>query len=232
VKNSNEGEDIVRKPTTFSSAIALGVAGAISAATPSLADPITYTLQFIGTGSLGTSSFTDAQVTLQFVGDTSDITPVPGFGYVNGQDTGTASVSVAGVNGGAFVMFTDTIVVLSNPVADLGPGTVGFLDLSSPTDIVDDTNTAVFADYALGPIGATVGGTLALGDSGASYPIEGGDFSLTGVRYNDPNNFPDSPTFTATVAVPAPPIGRGLPMALAVGSLLLYARLPKRRRGR
>jgi hypothetical protein len=222
MKNSNEGEDIVRKPTTCLSALALGIAGAISAAAPSFADPITYTLQFIGTGSLGSSSFMNVPVTLQFVGDTGNISNVSGF-YVN--ELGTASVSV---NGGAFEILTDPIAVYSNPSADLGPVTVGFTDLNS-VDIIDDQGSA-FTGYALGPTGPIVGGTLILGGA-SDIPTESGDlFNLTGVTYNDPN-FPGSPTF-ATVPVPAPPIGRGLPVALAVSGLLLCARSRKRHRCR
>jgi hypothetical protein len=225
VKNSNEGEDIVRKRTTFLPALVLGIAGAISATAPSLADPITYTMQFIGTGSLGSSSFTDAEVTLQFVGDTANIMNESGF-YVN--DVGTASVSVMGVNGGAFEIFTDPIAVYSNPSADLGTVTVGFTDLNS-VDIVDD-QSAAFTGYALGPTAPIVGGTLFLGGA-VDIPTESGDlFNLTGATYDDPN-FPGSPTF-ATVPVPAPPIGRGLPVALAVSGLLLCARLRKHHRCR
>ena len=121
----------------FLPALVLGIVVAISATSPSLADPITYTLQFIGTGTLGSSLFNNAEVTLQFVGDTDNIINVSGF-YVN--EMGTASVSVMGVNGGALVMFTDPIAVFSNPSADLGPVTVGFTDLNS-VDIVDDQNS-------------------------------------------------------------------------------------------
>ena len=42
----------MRKRSTFLPALALGVAGAISVATPSLADPITYTEQATASGSL------------------------------------------------------------------------------------------------------------------------------------------------------------------------------------
>jgi hypothetical protein len=210
------------KPTMFLPALVLSIGGAISGVTSAVADPITYTLQFIGNGSLGASPFPDSQVTLQFVGDTANIVNTSGF-YEN--SVGTASVSV---NGGAFVMFTDPIEVFSNQNAALGPVTVGFTDLNTGNffDIVDDTNPAL-TGYALGPVGPTVGGTLTLG--GSIYPTQGGDFNLTGVTYGDPN-FPGSPTFTATVAVPAPPMGRGFAVALAVGSLLVCARLRKRQR--
>lgn len=200
----------------FLPALVLGIVVAISATSPSLADPITYTLQFIGTGTLGSSLFNNAEVTLQFVGDTDNIINVSGF-YVN--EMGTASVSVMGVNGGALVMFTDPIAVFSNPSADLGPVTVGFTDLNS-VDIVDD-QTPSFTGYALGPTAPIVGGILTLG--GSIYPTEGGDFNLTGVTYDDPN-FPGSPTFaTVPVPIPEPPIGRAFPNVLAIGIILIVA---------
>jgi len=43
----------MRKPTIFLPVLVLGIAGAISAATPSLAYPITYTETATATGCLG-----------------------------------------------------------------------------------------------------------------------------------------------------------------------------------
>src|SRR4051794_21230970 len=106
----------MRKPTTFVPALAMGVAGAISAAAPSLADPVTYTMEFIATGCIGSSSitqncvaspsFTRADVTVTMVNDTGNIVLdsmlTPPLYEING----TATVSV---NGGAAATFMDTM---------------------------------------------------------------------------------------------------------------------------
>jgi hypothetical protein len=213
VKNVNRDPTSMRKCTIFLPALVLGVGGAMWAATPSLASPITYTETATASGSLDGTSFTNATVTLTFVGDTANITSVSGT-YIN--DVGTATVSVSSVNGGAPVGFTDTIGVYSSPGAVLGSGTVGFADFSVGVDIFDDTSTA-FAGYALGPIGPTVG-TATPGDLGYAFPLAGGSFVLEGLG--------SSATF---YGAPAPLIGRGLPVILAMGGVLLGARFLQRR---
>jgi hypothetical protein len=205
----------MQKPTTFLPALALGVAGAISAAAPALADPITYTMQDTASGSLDGTSFTNATMTLTFVGDTDNITPPPPF-YLN--IPGTVTVSVSGVNGGAPEVFTpDSIAVYSDQNGVLGP-TVAFAD--SNFDIIDDANNSAFSTYTLGPIGPIIGADVAnVGNANYGFGLDGGgSLFVTGVTASDM-------IFTATLTVPAPPIGRGLPVALAVGGLLLCMRL-------
>ena len=46
---------------------------AVGTLVPAYAAPITYTVQTIGTGRLGGSSFSDALVTVTFTGDTDDV---------------------------------------------------------------------------------------------------------------------------------------------------------------
>ena len=102
----------MRKPTMFLPALALGVAGAISAAAPSLAEPITYTMQFIADGCIGSSAitlncsasptFTQADVTLTMVNDIGNI--VFDSTLMLYEINGTATVSV---NGGAAATFMD-----------------------------------------------------------------------------------------------------------------------------
>jgi hypothetical protein len=232
VKNSNEGEDIVRKPTTCLPALALGIAGAISAAAPSFADPVTYTMQFLGTGCLGDAAitancaanptFTQANVTLTMANDTGNIIPpdlISPFYEING----TATVSVSGVNGGAPATFMDTMQFYTD-----SSGLVGFFDafvnvVNGGLDIVDESSNA-FSGYDLTAIGPTTDMAQPGGGAPPNFPgfeLTSGDFFLlTGLGDGTSANA----TFTATVvAVPAPPIGRGLSVALAVGGVLFGA---------
>ena len=95
----------MRKSTMFLPALALGVAGTISAAAPSLAEPITYTMESIGTGCLGPSSvtlnclasptFKQADVTLTMVNDTNNIMFDSTFNQR--EISGTVTLSISGV---------------------------------------------------------------------------------------------------------------------------------------
>jgi hypothetical protein len=219
----------MRKSTKFLPALSLGVAGAISAAAPALAAPITYTMQDTASGSLDGTSFTNSTLTLTFVGDTDNIDASMAPFYVNSPDlivTGTTvTVSVSGVNGGAPVMFTpDSISVYSDQNGVLGP-TVAFED--SNFDIIDDVNNSAFSTYTLGPIGPIIGADNAtVGNANYGFALEGGGLLfVTGATASD-----ISFTATGPTAVPAPPIGRGLALAV-VGTLLLRMRLSKRRSG-
>lgn len=206
----------MRKATTFLPALALAVAGAISMAAPSLAFPITYTEEATASGSLGATAFTNGIVTLTMNNNTTNIMNVSGVYEING----TATLNVAAVIGGVPEMlnaqFTDTIQVFSAPNAALGNGTVGFSDPHVGFDILDDTSVA-FKNYTLLVIGPTPG-TATLG--GGTFPTNSGNFVLTSVA---------GPIATFTAAVPAPPIGRGLPVAV-LAVLLLGTKLSKRRR--
>jgi hypothetical protein len=213
----------MRKATTFLPALALGIAGVTSGAASSFAGPITYTEQAVATGTLNGASFTMATVTLTMMNDTTNII---GLGSGLFEINGTATVSVAG---GTPISFAHVMQVFSAQQAVLGP-TVGFFDTQANSpfglDVLDDTNSA-FATYALGPVGPIVG-TAALGNPvGFLFPLAGGgSFSLSGVGTGVGDA---TATFTAIVtAVPAPPIGRGLPVALA----LLFGALLQRRRRR
>jgi hypothetical protein len=200
----------MRKPTTFLPTLTLGVAGALSVAAPSLADPITYTEHATATGSLGGVAFTDATVLLTMTNDTTNVIGGPTFFEI----FGTVTVSV---NGGAPVTLTDSMGVFSD--VTLSPATVGFEDLALLVDILD-TASALLGTYdlttSIGPISDT-----AFLSATVPFPTTGGDLILTDVAG------PTS-TFTATtVAVPAPLIGHGV-YALTFGCVLLGAKLLER----
>jgi hypothetical protein len=231
----------MRKPSTFLPgsflpALALGVAGALSAAPPALAVPIAYTMEFIGTGCIGASSitqncsasptFTQADVTLTMVNDTGNI--MFDSTLMLWEINGTATVSV---NGGALATFMDTIQIFTDSST-----IVGFFDafVNSPfgLDIVDLFSTA-FSGYQLGAIGPTTdAAALGLGQPTpfSGFELTSGDFFiLTGLGTPTTSDA----TFTATVAaVPEPPIGRGLSVALAVGGMLFGGANLLRRRFR
>jgi hypothetical protein len=201
----------MRKPTTLLPTLALGVAGAVSVAAPSLAAPITYTEQATATGSLGGIAFTDATVLLTMTNDTTNVTGGPTFFEI----FGTVTLSV---NGGAPVTLTDPMGVFSD--VTLSPTTVGFEDLTRGLDILD-TASALFGTYTLttsiGPISDT-----AFLSANEAFPTTGGDLILTSVAG-------PTATFTATttVAVPAPLIGPAV-YVLALGGMLLGAKLLER----
>jgi hypothetical protein len=77
------------------------------------ADPITYTVTDTASGSLGSSNFTDQDVTVTFTGDTSNVTQQDGDPSYN--PLGVATIDIAGL--GTFT-FTDIIFVAINHAYD------------------------------------------------------------------------------------------------------------------
>jgi hypothetical protein len=110
--------------------------------------------------------------------------------------------------------------VFSAQSAVLGSGTVGFHDAAVNLDILDDTSSS-FATYALNTAIGPITGASTISSHRSGYPTSGGAFILTSAG---------NATFTASVAVPAPPIGRGLSVLLAVCGVLAGARLLVRER--
>jgi hypothetical protein len=196
-------------------------------------------MEFIATGCIGSSSvtsncsgsptFTQADVTLTMVNDTGNITFDPTFNQWT--SSGTATVSISGVTGTP-ATFMDQMLLYTD-----GSTIVGIFDAfvnvpNGGLDIVDEFNTAIsgfaFTGYQLGPIGPTTDAAAL----GAGQPINFPGYELTSGDFFILNGLgPTSDaTFTATVAaVPAPPIGSGLSVALAVGGTLFGANLLRRR---
>ena len=111
--------------------------------------PITYTEQVVGTGSLGSSTFTNALVTITFTGDTENVfTPV--FGVL-ANSVGTAAVTVPGLG---LATFIDRVAVFDTPTNN----GAGIADFTTNSDVLDIVNTA-FATYDLrtgiGPLSGT-----------------------------------------------------------------------------
>jgi hypothetical protein len=192
----------MRKPTIFLPALALGVAGgAISAAAPSLAMPITYTESVTASGSLGGTPFSSALVTLTMANvNTSNVQPNPPPSGTTFFDIGgSVTVNVAGVGSGTF---NDSIVVFSNFSSSVTTPIVGFEDTDFPNshpppatvhlDILT-TTSSMFNNYDLksfiGPISDTAG--IAPNEP---FSTSAGTFELT--------SFSGNATFTAS-AVPS-----------------------------
>lgn len=130
--------------------------------------PITYTEQVSGTGSLGSSTFTNALVTITFTGDTENVfTPV--FGVL-ANSAGPTVVTVLGVGEATFI---DNMAVFDTPT---NKG-VGIADLTANSDVLDIVNTA-FATYDLRTgIGPLSGSSMIF--PGRTFNSTQGAFHLT-----------------------------------------------------
>ncbi len=163
---------------------------ALAAATIIGAAPITYTAQFTGSGTFGSTGFTDQLVTLVFEGDTANVTlDDPGiyFNYAT-----SATVAVAGIGQSTF---TNVVAAVVNQ----GSFVAGFSDSTAGRAIVFFGNSA-FSTYnlatAIGPLAVTDRGLF---NSGFNFSTGLGNFSLTALS--------GSPTYSATIAgseVPEP----------------------------
>jgi hypothetical protein len=163
------------------------VAALLCGARPANADGITYTESDTATGSIGGQAFTDALVTLTFVGDTLNVVNAGAGLFTN--TAGTASVTIAGI--GTFA-FTDTVGAL----VVQGSSSAGFDDVTQSAALVLLTTdpSLSFLTYDLttgiGPITGT-----ALFSPGLGYGTAGGTLILDSVGTNS--------TFTATTPEPS-----------------------------
>ena len=111
--------------------------------------PITYTEQVPATGTLGSSTFTNALLTIAFTGDTENVfTSI--FGVL-ANSAGTAVVSVPGLLSATFI---DSVAMFDTPTNNAA----GLADLTANSDVLVVVNTA-FATYDLrtgiGPLSGT-----------------------------------------------------------------------------
>jgi hypothetical protein len=205
----------MRKATGVLPALALGIAGVISAATPSLATPITYTEIATGaSGFLNGAAFTGT-VTLTMNDVTSSITnPTSGIF----DRVGTLMLSISSIPGTA--TFTDTTQASANQNMTSGNPAAGFGDVTLNRNILFTTN-AIFSSYDLSTAIGPVSGSPSFNSTmPPSFPTNEGAFILTGAS---------GASFTATLsAVPAPVIGHGLTGVLAIGGVLFGAKLLER----
>jgi len=145
------------------------------------ATEITYTEQAVASGTLGGTSFTNALVTIQLVGNTANVTGSSGL-FTN--SVGTFDVTVAGIGS---TVFTDSMLVFDNQNVDRA----GFADVSANGAVLTTTDGA-FATYTL---------TTAIG------PITGAAFIRPDLSFNTGLgllNIASSGESTFTATVPEP----------------------------
>jgi hypothetical protein len=200
----------MRKPATFLPALALGIAGAISAATPSPASPITYTETATASGSLDGTPFSGATVVLTMNGNTSNIMGTPP------SLTNIAPLTV--MVGGTTATFSDqTLAEVFQSTTSVSPN-AGFGDNTQALAILLTMN-ASFNSYGLdAPIDLS---GPAVFNAGSSFPTTTeGNFILNSVSGNV--------TFTETPlpAVPEPVSLVLLVVGLASLGLIEYRRKP------
>jgi hypothetical protein len=154
------------------------------------ADGITYTESGTASGTIGAESFTNALVTITFVGDTSNVQLFSPGVFINSVETLTASGSIDGVE--AFT-FTDSLAAFVNQFGTSGP-TAGISDLTMD-DILDTVNSSVLATYdlttAIGPVTDS-----SIFNPGSSYGTSDGALTFSDMSATS--------TFTATTNVPEP----------------------------
>jgi len=155
------------------------------------AETINYTVQGTATGTLGAVGFTNAPVTVTFIGDTSKVTQnFPHFWSV----VGTATVTIGGIGTATITEPMDAFCNQDFPAAGIGkaPGSSADQYQSSLLDIIDPTLTSWDLRSATGPINNRTYYT-----PGVSYATNLGALIF--------NNVSDTSTFTATIVPPPPP---------------------------
>ncbi len=180
--------------------LGLGIATTFLASGIASATPITYTESATVSGSLGSTAFRNALVTLTMSTDTTSAFFDAGGVFRN---VGSATVSVSGVGSATF---TDSIDVFDNP--SFVPPAAGFADSNLGASILD-TFDAAFGSYdlttSIGPITNTP-----FINAGTAFGTTAGDFIIS---------TSGNSTFTAVTgtAVPEPTtlvlLGSGLVVA-------------------
>jgi len=127
----------------------VAVAALLCAGYAASAEPITFTVSSVASGTLGGTNFTNSLVTITATADTSSVTnPNPGFYDVDATFSGT----VAGL--GSFT-FTDAGDVFSNENTGTA-GTTGIATDNDAFDILDVYAPLAFDSYnlqsAIGPV--------------------------------------------------------------------------------
>ncbi len=116
-----------------------------------VAEPVTYSVSAVATGSLGGRSFSNALVIIRFTGDTANVILDEYGNWAN--TTGTTTVSVEG----SLATFTEPIVFSASSGGK--PPSVGVVSTSSPRSSVIIVFSADLAGYdlksAIGPLSGT-----------------------------------------------------------------------------
>ncbi len=115
------------------------------------ANPITYTVTDTGSGTLGSTAFTNALITVSFAGDTSNVTGGGGT-YSNSVGTGTVQIGSGPVY--TFTAATGSEFFVNQTFAPPAAG------IGASAGSILDTEANIFATYngttALGPVTGAV----------------------------------------------------------------------------
>jgi hypothetical protein len=191
--------------------VASAVAFTLASSGVASATPIKYTEQAVASGSIGATTFSGANLTIQWTADTSGVNHQGGPASFFGNDGGASTVDLT-ISGVGSTVFTDDVEVFVNQLTPI----VGFADNTVGASILDTIDSA-FGSYALttpiGPITDTA--LLSPGTFGTGL----GGLTITAVRVNS--------TFSAT-PVPEP----ASLMLLGTGVLTLVRRRFRRSRER
>jgi large repetitive protein len=143
------------------------------------AAPVSYSLTTTASGTLGGTSFTNAQVTVTLTGDTANVQPVPAPYADALENSGNATVNVAGF---PTATFTDPIVIIStlnDTASPFGGPAVLILDNTTGTGILFQTGS-IFSTYdlrsSLGPLSGT-GGVASGSHMTPIFPTTAGNFT-------------------------------------------------------
>jgi hypothetical protein len=138
---------------------------------------ISYALTTTVSGTLGASSFTDAQVSLTITGNSSGI--VAGTGGLSGYvlNSGTATVNISGLGTATLTHPMAIVSTVQTPLDGLYG--VVFLDTNTGTGILYQAGPA-FYGYLLGPFGtlSSAGGPASGRQVQSFFPTDKGELSL------------------------------------------------------
>ena len=139
------------------------------------AGTVTYTGQITATGTLGTSSFNDALVTITEIADTSTITlQSPGVPGIYANVATEATVTIAGIG---TATFTDPLGITAATAAN----NIGVVPSLLMTDLAPLVNVAIFSLNPASPEptlatlstdGSTTGPILGIGPVGPNFATD------------------------------------------------------------
>jgi hypothetical protein len=177
--------------------IVIGIGGSARAV------PIFYTESVTGSGTLGSSTFTNALVTMTFSGVTANVVN-PSSGIFQNQ-VGTGTFSVAGLGSGTFTDQIGAVVNQSSPGGGLSDFTTDRLMLW--------TLDAAFTTYNLTTSFGPISDTAEINPVGTVFATSLGNLGFTSVSGNS--------TFTASTSAVPEPAGAVLVSAGLLGLAIL-----------
>ena len=179
---------------------------AILFAASSYADTITFTHTGIGSGVIGTTSFSNAAFTITDGGDTTNVEAIGG-GF--SLEDAFASIEISGV--GTFDFTSATRTFVSGDIVGFSRGT------TMGSDLFDGPNSAAFATWdMLTSIGPISGSGQLLQWSMSAVDTTGGVLVF--------DNSDTDTVFTATVGTAVPEPAETIPFGVAVVIIAILAK--------